>query len=488
MKILDKYIIKSFFAPYIISFLIAEFILVMQFMWKYIDDFAGRGLSFFEFGKLLLYFSATVIPMAIPITILISSVMVYGNLGEKYELSSMKSSGISLIRIFMPGFIVAVLTFSFSIFVSNYLKPKAAYKFIQTFTTLKRKKPTLNIQEKVFNKDFEGFIIQADKKNKDGRNIEDVKIYKVNDRTSENYNIVTAKKGEIFTTPDGRYFIIKLYNGHQYVEKKNSSIKRSNEQTYPLLRSSFDTLEKAFDLSMFYNDRSGNFFSKRRDVMNSVQLMVEIDTFSKKVKSEYQYYQPGFYAYIDAKSTKNKISEIRPERINDFQRAEQVSTYSNTYSQNIKKNLNEYKTFVEIMDSTRQNELIEVSVENIGYQKNLITNSIGNIERYKEYRDYWVLGLHQQYSYALICIVFLFIGAPLGSIIRKGGYGVPVLIAIMFFMIFILLTIMGEKLSKASVFNPIFNAWLPVIVLLPISIYISVRALADSGIIFVKSK
>ncbi len=254
------------------------------------------------------------------------------------------------------------------------------------------------------------------------------------------------------------------------------------------MRSSFDTLEKAFDLSQFYNDRSGNFFSKRRDVMNSVQLMVEIDTFSKKVKSEYQYYQPGFYAYIDNKTTKSKTSELRPERINDFQRAERVSTYSNTYAQHIDKDLSKYKSFVEIMDSTRKSELLDVCIENIGYQKNLITNSIGNIERYKEYRDYWVLGLHQQYSYALICIVFLFIGAPLGSIIRKGGYGVPVLIAIMFFMIFILLTIMGEKLNRASVFNPIVNAWLPVIVLLPISIYISIRALADSGIIFVKSK
>ena len=229
LKILDKYIVKSFIAPYFISFMIAEFILVMQFMWKYIDDFAGRGLSLFDFMKLLMYYSATVIPMAVPITIFISSVMVYGSLGERYELSTMKSSGISLVRIFMPGLIVAMFTFGFSIFVSNYLKPKSAYNFLETFTSLKRKKPTLNIQEKVFNKDFEGFTIQVNKKHKDGRNIEDIKIYNVTQRTSENYNVLTAKKGEIFTSDDGRYFIMRLYDGNQYVEKKNSSIKKNSE-------------------------------------------------------------------------------------------------------------------------------------------------------------------------------------------------------------------------------------------------------------------
>ncbi|MGE5355035.1 MAG: LptF/LptG family permease [Deltaproteobacteria bacterium] len=491
MKILDKYIIKSFFAPYIISFLIAEFILIMQFMWKYIDDFAGRGLSMFDFMKLLLFYGATVIPMAVPITILISTVMVYGDLGEKYELSSMKSSGISLIRIFMPGLVVALFTFAFSLFVSNYLKPKSAYKFLETFTALKRKKPTLNIQEKMFTKDFDGFTIQVNKKHKDGRRIEDIKIYNITDRTNENYNVLVAKKGEIFTTEDGRYFIMRLYDGIQYVERKISSFKKSSENTFPLFRYSFDTLEKSFDLSQFYNDNSGSFFSKRRDVMNSVQLMAEIDTFRKKITAEHEFLKPGFITILDKNintaSVENK-KMLRPKEITEFQRAEMKRTYSNIYDQYINKDLDKYKCFAETIDSSRRYELLEVSYENTSYQKNIINNTISNIERYKEYKDYWELGLHQQYSWALICVIFLFIGAPLGSIIRKGGYGVPVLVAIMFFMAFIMLSIMGDKFSRANVLNPIINAWLPVIVLLPISIYITVNALRDSRIIFLKSK
>lgn len=485
MKILDKYIIRSFFAPYIISFLIAEFILIMQFMWKYIDDFAGRGLSLFDFMKLLLYYGATVIPMAVPITILISSVMVYGNLGEKYELSSMKTAGISLIRIFFPGLIVAVFTFGFSIFVSNYLKPKAAYNFLETFTSLKRKKPTLNIQEKVFNKEFDGFTIQVNKKDKDGRRIEGVKIYNVNDRTSENYNVLTARNGEIFTTDDGRYFIMRLYDGNQYIERKNSSLKRSSENTFPLIRYSFDTLEKAFDLTLFYNDNSGNFFSKRRDVMNSIQLMEEIDTFRNKIIAEKTFLRPNFTSILDTRikqEIKEDRSMMRPHNISDFQRAEMKRTYSNTYDQYINRELKAYSSFSETIDSSRRYELLEMSTENVSYQKNMISNSISNIDRYKEYKNYWELGLHQQYSWALICIVFLFIGAPLGSIIRKGGYGVPVLVAIMFFMAFILLSISGEKFNRASVLNPIINAWLPVLILLPLSIYVTIKALNDSKI------
>jgi lipopolysaccharide export system permease protein len=179
---------------------------------------------------------------------------------------------------------------------------------------------------------------------------------------------------------------------------------------------------------------------------------------------------------------------MRPQITSDFQRAEMNRTYSNTYEQHITKDLKDYNTFAEIIDSARRYELLEISSENVSYQKNMISNSISNIQRYKEYKDYWEMGFHQQYSWAVICIIFLFIGAPLGSIIRKGGYGVPVLVAIMFFMAFILLSITGEKFNKASVLNPVINAWLPVIVLLPISIYITINALRDSKIVFLKSK
>ncbi|HHH52622.1 MAG TPA: YjgP/YjgQ family permease [Bacteroidetes bacterium] len=495
LKILDRYIIRSFLSPYIISFLIAEFVLVMQFMWKYIDEFAGRGLTVFDFLHLLFYYSITVIPMAIPITILLSSVMVYGNLSEKYELSSMKSAGISLIRIMMPGFFIAILTFIISISVSNYFKPKSAYKFLEIFTAIKRKKPTLNIQEKIFNKDFNGYAIQVNKKHKDGKRIEDIKIYNYSDRTREQYNITTAKKGDIFTTKDGSYFIMRLYDGYQYVEKKNANDRKKNK-TFPLMRTHFDTLEKSFDMTEFNREGTGHFFSKRRDLMNTFQLMTEIDTFSNKIERQKKMMKPTFnkilsrsedYALLDREKTKekkiNKIKKINNlEKVNSVYKAQNKKTYSNTYKQKDTIIIDSAKNFIVLFDDDRQFELIQSSSESINYEKNRLMSSLATIDRYNKYRDYWILGLNQIYSWGLICVIFLFIGAPLGSIIRKGGYGYPVLFAILFFTIFIMLSISGEKLNRSGFFNPVFNAWLPVIVLLPVSIFLSYKALTDSKI------
>lgn len=506
MRILDKYIIKSFISPYIVSFLIAEFVLVMQFMWKYIDDFAGRGLSVFDFMHLLFYYSITVIPMAVPITILISSVMVYGNLSEKYELSSMKSAGISLTRILSPAFLIALFTFAFSLSVSNYFKPKSAYKFMTIFTSIKRKKPTLNIQEKVFNKDFQGYSIQVNKKNKDGRNIEGIKIYNVSNRSKEKYNIITAKKGEIYTTEDGRYFIMKLFDGYQYVEqKKDKNNKKS--VTYPLMRTHYDTLEKAFDMSAFNKEGSGHFFAKRRDLMNSFQLMTEIDTFNSKIKRQYKKMEPEFMKLLEGpieenvfenvenskfdvktKDSSKKSKEDLRNRRNEKRRksihtAKSNKTYSNTFKQKDSLDIDSINIFSDLFEIDRVDDILQSAQEGISFEKNRLASSVSSIKRFKKYRDYWILGLHQQYSWALICVIFLFIGAPLGSIIRKGGYGYPVLVAILFFTVFILLSISGEKLNRSMTFNPIFNAWLPVIVLLPISVILTIKALSDSKVV-----
>ena len=412
----------------------------------------------------------------------------------------MKSAGISLLRIIMPGFMIAVLTFILSVSVSNYFKPKSAYKFLEIFTTIKRKKPTLNIKEKVFNKDFHGYAIQVNKKHKDGRHIDDIKIYNYNDRTRENYNITTAKSGEIFTTKDGKYFIMKLYDGYQYVEKKNTGKDKKNK-TYPLMRTHFDVLEKSFDMAEFNRGRSGHFFTKRRDLMNSFQLMTEIDTFNNKINRQKARIKPTFIRLMindsepevaDKKPDSKKIIERNndiklkqlkiKENLSSVQKAQSKKTYSNTYKQKDSLDFSKAGSFVDLFID-RHDEIIQSATESINYEKNRMISSLASIKRFKTYRDYWILGLNQIYSWAFICIIFLFIGAPLGSIIRKGGYGYPVLVAILFFTIFILLSISGEKLNRGGHFNPVFNAWLPVIALLPFSIFLTIKALADSKIL-----
>jgi len=499
VKILDKYIIKSFIAPYIISFLVAEFVLVMQFMWKYIDEFAGRGLSFFDFMELLFSFSITMIPMAVPITILIASVMVYGNLSEKYELSSMKSAGISLFRIMKPGFIIAILTFFFSLSVSNYFKPKSQYTFLKFFTQIKKTKPTLNIKEKIFNKDFHGFAIQVDKKHKNGKDIEGVKLYDLNNRSNEEYNIITANKGTISTSEDGRYFIIKLFDGNQYVERKKANKTSKKKKTFPLMRTHFDTLTKNFDLSEFNKQNSSGYFSKkRRDLLNSFQLIKEINTKKDEIVKKTKNLAPQIMELISIDS----IVDLNQDKDNEIPKQLEINqekriTYQKLNLDKINKKRKKRIPYIQLdsIDFTTKDmfiytfknkdilSLIHSVQETINYEKNKISGGLSSLRSARKYRDYWILGLNQQYSWALICVIFLFIGAPLGSIIRKGGYGYPVLVAIMFFTVFILLSITGEKLNKSMTFDPIFNAWLPVIVLLPVSIIITMKALTDSKII-----
>jgi len=487
--------------------MVAEFVLVMQFMWKYIDEFAGKGFSTFDFVQLIFYYSIALIPMAVPITILISSVMVYGNLSEKYEQSSMKSAGISLLRIMSPGLFIAILTFFFSLSVSNYFRPKAQYQFLKLFNEIRKKKPTLNIQEKIFNKDFHGYAIQVDKKHKNGEDLEDIKLYDVLDRSNEKYNITTAKKGRIFTTKDGDYFIMKLFDGYQYIEKKKRNTSKKSNKTYPLMRTHFDTLTKVFDMSEFNKKGSSHFFSKRKDLLNSLQLMTEIDSVANKIKRKKRRLQPKFqYIFNDNSNeskqyiTKNNISHEN-KIINETKKIKAITHYSikkikgNTKKKKKAKKKKNYckqidtlniaglNSFIESFGEKDKENLIYSTSETIDYDKNNLSSIVSSIKSYQRRKDYWVLALHQQYSWALVCIVFLFIGAPLGSIIRKGGYGYPVLVAILFFTFFILLSISGDKFNKNMMFNPIFNAWIPVIVLLPISIFVTFKALTGAKIL-----
>jgi len=212
-KQLDKLVSKGFLGPYLISFLVAEFVLVLQFIWQHIDDFIGRGVSLAVSVEMVFFYSLTIIPLALPISILISSVMVYGNLAEKYELTSFKSAGVSMIRIMRPGILIALLTAGFSIFASNYLKPNAFLSFYQIFDNVRRAKPTMTIDQGIFNYDFKGYAIRVGEKDPDGQGIGDVLIYDQTDRRL--LGLITAKKGKMFTSANGQYFTMELFDGVQ---------------------------------------------------------------------------------------------------------------------------------------------------------------------------------------------------------------------------------------------------------------------------------
>jgi lipopolysaccharide export system permease protein len=474
MKIIDKYIAKSFLIPYIISFLIAEFVLVMQFLWLNIDDMAGKGLSIIDILELIFYYAVVMIPMAVPITILISSVMVFGNISEKYELSSMKSAGISLFRVMRFGIIIAITTFLFSLLASNYLKPKAAYNYSSKLLSIRKKKPTIALDEKVFNKDFNGYTIRIGKKSKNKKDIEDIKMYNHSKIGNQNFNIISARKGSMFSTEDENFFVIQLEDGFQYQEQKKSD-QASKTYDYPFIRTEFRQWEKVFDLSEFsMKEANSRLFQKKRDLMNSVQLMAQIDTSTKRINRQLNRIDPLLVDYVEQAEKASQKNATSPRS--------KLRAKRKIIQQYDVSDLSKYENFRSTLDSTKMANLASVASGYVETVKNRVTSVSASIESFSKTRYYYILGLHQQFSWAFICVVFLFIGSSMGSIIRKGGYGFPVLFAILFFMSFIILSITGDKLSRSMTLDPITAAWLPVIVLSPLALFLTIKAMNDSKV------
>lgn len=497
MKKIDKLIFNAMLPPYMLAFFVAEFVLVMQFLWKYIDEIVGKGISFFVLMELIFYFAVTIIPLAIPLTILISSVMVFGNLGERYELSSMKSAGISLIRIMAAAIVLSIFTACFSMLASNYLKPKANYKFYFRFNSVRKQKPSLSISPLIFNNDFKDMVMRVGSKGKDGKSVEDVMIYDHSKPDKSEVQLITADHGQMFSTDDGKQFIINLFEGVQYTDvKKNPKSKNKGSAKRPFVRTEFGEWRKVFDMSQFEMEASNlNLTRKSYDLMNTFQLYEAIDSFSIQMDSVkasanklYTWYEEG---QLNESPEEEDTTQLIKEGIEEKEKkpnANFKTNHINKPKNRVSKFMSPAYTFSDTMTTISQLYTLEES-------KDLWKSSQSEVQKLKEKqkiadgkvstlsnsKNKHILRFHQQYSWAFICIVFLFIGAPLGSIVKKGGYGYPLLFAILFFMLFIILNILGEKLNKGGTLPPAIGAWLPCLVLTPFAIYLTLKALYDSS-------
>ena len=532
MKRIDKFVTKSFIPPYILSFFVAEFVLLMQFLWKYIDEILGKGFSFGVLMELIFYFAVTIIPMAIPLTILISSVMVFGDMAEKFELSSLKSAGVSLFRIMLAGIVIACITACFSLFSANYLKPKANYKFLERFNSIRKQKPALSIEEDIFNKDFSGFVIRVGEKDKDEVTIRDVMIYDHTHKDRSLVSIVTAKTGQMYPGNEGNCFVMDLYNGEQYREIKEDS-KKPEEKGYPTMKTKFKSWRKIFDMSQFDMDAENlNLSRKKFDLLNGFQLQAAIDSFNVKIENNLNLKVNNFKKFISedvmtdlgydveamdynkketdeyrrkygrktpvravTQNKKNKkeylentdkdlekLAEVNKKLHAESKARQRNKSVKKKSIQKIEGEITNYSSLLETFDVNVQKAFLKRSLIKSKEIKAQIAANVTKNDSLKRDRSYHIIRLHQQFSWALICIIFLFIGGPLGSIVRKGGYGYPLLVAIIFFMLFIVFNIMGEKLNKSQSISPYLAAWLPCIILSPFALYLTYKAIKDESL------
>ena len=457
MKKLDGFILKSYLGPLVMTFFIALFILLMQFLWKYIDDLVGKGLEWYIILKLMFYASSTFVPLALPLAILLSSLMMFGNLGEHYELVTMKAAGISLSRVMRPLILVSIAISMLAFYFSNVVLPVANLKFLSLLYDVREKKLAFNLKEGVFYNGIEGFVIRVGIKKKDENTIRDVMVY---DHTKHlgNISLTTAEWGKMELSPDKRFLVFRLYNGTNYEERVDL---RYNESTRPFQRTKFTEQYQMFDLSTFQLTRTDeSLFKKNYEMQNVRQLTFSIDSMKAQLAAERTNYEKGFmnnmhfYSMLD--SSKKKLSG--PDK---------KFNQSVIYNFRDEDRLNILETAHNSAKAARQN--LEVSQENINNKSKLI---------YKHQIVY-----HKKFAFSIACFLLFFIGAPLGAIIRKGGLGMPAVISTLFFILFWVISFVGEKYAAQGVVPPWQGIWFASAVLMPVGLFLTMKATNDASLL-----
>ncbi len=504
--------IRGFIPALIVTFFIAIFILVMQTLWLYIDDIAGKGVGIFLLIELIAYMAVSFVPMALPIAVLISSVMMLGSLAERYELSSFKSAGVSLLRVMLPLMVFTVLIGLVSFFSANNIIPVANLKFKSRLYDIRKQKPALNLEEGVFNDDFEGYSIRIDKKNADNRHIQGVLIYDETEAGNDKLTIITADRGEMYMTDNQRYFILHLFDGHQYSEIKPG---KKNKNASPYTRVKFREWTKVFDLSEFDMNRTDErLFKSHRTMLSVRQLRAAIDSMDMKKERFLQKFtdnNDGFYTFYkkkrDEKNTpvkhevieeknkktgkkktvKPKEKPVKPMKKLAKPTKKTVKPKKKPVRHKIIKQVTSVdsvktKRFLDLFASDRKFYLRDKALSNI---RRLVSQSKSTKSSLTSLRDRQlrhIYIMHQKFTFAVACIVFLFIGAPMGAIVRKGGFGYPILIAILFFVLYIIMNTYFKNRTEGYFMSPELAAWYPNIILMVIGIFLTYKAMNDSKI------
>ncbi|MBM3435501.1 MAG: YjgP/YjgQ family permease [Bacteroidetes bacterium] len=457
MKKIYWLVIKSYLGPFVMTFFIALFILLMQFLWKYIDDLVGKGLEWYIIAKLLFYASSTFVPLALPLAILLSSLMTFGNLGENYELVSMKAAGISLRKIMMPLIAMSIFTSIVAFYFSNNVLPIANLKFKSLLYDVREKKLALDIKEGIFYNGIEGFIIRVGKKDNDDKTLRDIMIYDHRDRKG-NINVTIADSGTMELTSDGSNLVFTLYSGYNYLERTDQKNYRQNKQ---FQQTRFAEETRKFNLVDFEMSRTNeDLFKNNYSMLNIKQLDNAEDSLlvNLKEKSEQirKYLIGEFYFY-------NRIDSIKQKT---FDPGKPYTT-----------------DLLEVYDKNQRLDLIETAMKELRKGRQNIQNYQKEKEEkikliYKHQAEW-----HRKFTLSVACFVLFFIGAPLGAIIRRGGLGLPVVVSVLFFVMFHIISITGEKSVKSGVVGADFGMWIAPVVLLPLGIFLTIKATTDSPLL-----
>lgn len=456
MKILDRYILLTYIKTFVSIFALLMFIMLLQSIWLYIQEFAGKDLDTSIIVKLLTFVMPRLVVIVLPLSILLASIMVFGNFAEKYEFAAMKSTGISLQRAMRSLTVFIVCLAGISFLFANYAIPRAEFEFLNLRRNIAKVKPAMAIGKGQFN--FIGEDINIKVGDKYGENDEfltDVVIHMKDNNRIGNYTVILANEGELISSDDQPLLSLKLKDGNYYNEVYEQDIKKKKRE--PFARSYFETYTLNIDLSALddvdFEDKS---IDNAYTMLNVVELQENIDKQSEDISENLkkfgdQFVKKAGFTSLDAVSGVEEKDSVAPNLLDNYQRKEKLQ-------------------ILEIAKSG-----IKGNITTLDNRKLTLARKIKTINKYE-------IAVHEKYVLAISCIILFFVGAPLGAIIRKGGLGLPIVVGMIIFLAFHFIGIFAKNGAEDNTVHPAFAAWLSSLIMLPLGIYFTYRATTDQGL------
>lgn len=453
MKKIDRLILRSFLGPLVLTFAVAVFVLLMQFVWKYIDDMVGKGLEFGVIAELLMYASATFVPMALPIAVLFASIMTMGNFGEKYELVAMKAGGISVSRVMLPMAVVVLLLTGVAFYFANNIMPEAMVRYRTTLYDITRKKPAVNIRPGEYYQEIEGYVIRIGSKGQDGHTLNDVIIYNHTQGMTE-VDVTVARHGTMETILNGRYLVFTLEDGYSYTESTTGEHYRRR----PLTTISFKRQTITLDISSFaYNKSTEDLFKGGYQMMDVAQLNSRIHDLDSSLDARRASYgvdlQGTMYLWRHFCANPAAVAASGLPTLDERLAATDASTLQRAFD--------------------RARHLASTAAKDSRSYEGVIDNDRVYINRHH-------IEKQRKFTLSIACLLLFLIGAPFGSIVRKGGLGVPLVASVGFFVLYYVVGMIAEKAVRESALGP-EGMWVSTLVMLPIGIFLTLKATTDSS-------
>ena len=469
IKRLDIFVVKNFLTLFAGTFCISLFVVMMQFLWRYVDELIGKGLSMMVLAKFLFYSGETLVPMALPLAILLASLISFGNMGERLELLSMKAAGIPLIRVLSPLIVVNILLALASFYFQDRIAPKSEIKLRQLLFSMKAKSPELEIPEGVFYDGIQGVNMYVGHKDKETGMLYDLIIYNLKDGTN-NAHIILADSGRLETSFDKMHLLLHLWNGEQFENLNSAAVQARN---VPYRRETFVSKDVLIDFDTNFNLAEEENFKDNEGAKNIEHLLTSIDSLETYYDSVGQSFYddmrcgPLFIVNSTMARRRNfetgKVEDLTPKDIrhiaNDTLNIDSMFRRMNTASQQRA-----------IMSAIQKTSMLQMD-----------TDYKGNVMHYGDImiRRHWI-ALWQKFTMSLSCLLFFFIGAPLGAIIRKGGLGMPVVISVIIFIFYYIINNSGMKVGREGSIPVWFGMWVSTFVMIPLGVFLTVKSNNDS--------